>query len=477
MRILFVAAEMAPLVKVGGMGDVVGALPAALRALGHDVRVLLPCYSHAMARGASEVARLPGRGHVLLALQRDDLACPVWLLRTPALLRRGGRPYADADGRPWPDDATVFSELARAGARLADGRVVADWRADVVHCHDWHSGLTPVWMLQEGVRAASVFTIHNLACQGHFPPAVLDALGLPGWLHHPAALEFHGSVAYIKGGLVFAQQLTTVSPGYAEEILQPAEGYGLDGLLRYRRQDLHGILNGIDEATWSPRTDAFLTHRYSARDLAGKTRERSGLMKALKLDAGGDPPPVLIGWVNRLTRQKGADLMIEALPALLELPVRVAMLASGEADLQDALAALARAHPGRLAVRSGFDEALAHRIYAASDLFLMPSRFEPCGLSQMYAMRYGAVPVVRGVGGLRDTVTDIDEDEGGTGVVFAADSATALIDAVRRALAARTDAARWQGIVTRGMGRSFSWRRSARAYERVYRRAVTLRGS
>lgn len=482
LRILFVAAEMAPLVKVGGLADVVGALPQALAERGHDVRILLPAYGTRMTRGATRLVSLEdGRGS-LVELRRSDLPTPVWLLETPAFTARD-HPYSRPDGSAWPDDAQAFGELGRVAAGIAAGRLLPDWIPDVVHCHDWHTGLTPVWMNLEATPAASVFTIHNLAFAGRFPSRVLAELGLPASLNHPDLLEFHGDVAFIKGGLSCADELTTVSPRYAQEVLTPAFGNGLEGVLRHRRERLTGILNGIDTRLWNPAADPLIEHAFDAADLTGKCRERRRLLRRWGVDETGEDAVPVLASVGRLTWQKGIDLLLDALPELLQRPLRVMVLGSGEPELERSIAAAAERWPGRFLAHARFDEALAHGIYAGADMLAMPSRFEPCGLSQLYAMRYGTVPVTTAVGGLADTVFDADAiaDAIGlasgeaTGFLMAQATAADLIETVDRALDWYRDRQRWQALMRSAMVRDSSWTAAVRAYEKVYERALARR--
>ncbi len=478
LRILFVAAEMAPLVKVGGLADVVAALPQALVARGHEVRVLLPAYRPLLTRGARRLTSL-GDGRVSLAeLRRPDLPCPVWLLETPAFMARD-HPYSRPDGTAWADDAQAFGELGRVAAEIAAGKVLTDWNPDVVHCHDWHTGLAPVWMSLKATSAASVFTIHNLAFAGRFHPSILAELGLPESLNRPDMLEFHGDVAFIKGGLSCADELTTVSPRYAQEILTPEFGNGFEGLLRHRRERLTGILNGIDTRLWNPATDPLIEHVFDAADFSGKCLERRRLLQRWRVQESDKEALPVLASVGRLTPQKGVDLLLEALPELLHRRLRLVVLGSGEADLEQAVVAAARRWPDRFLAHSRFDESLAHSIYAGADMLAMPSRFEPCGLSQLYAMRYGTVPVTTAVGGLADTVFDADTvglaSGKATGFLMAEATVSDLIETVDRALQWHGDPRRWQALMRNAMGRDSSWAAAVRAYEKIYESALARR--
>lgn len=482
MKILFVASEAHPLIKTGGLGDVCGSLPAALTALGADVRLLLPGYHDALRHAgplkpvAQIVLPLLAKPATVLEGTLPGTRVQTWLIDFPPAYDRPGNPYLNAYGHPWHDNAARFALLARAAAAIARRAAGLAWRPDVVHCHDWQTGLVPVLLAQEPERPATVFTIHNLAYQGLFPRETLTALGLPEAFWSPERLEFHGQLSFIKGGLVYADRLTTVSPSYAREILTPEFGDGLDGLLRHRAHDLSGILNGIDDRVWSPAHDPHLVAGYSAGRFAAKQQNKTALQQQLGLPASAVP---LIGMVGRLVEQKGVDLVLEALPQLMELPLQLALLGSGEAGYEDALRRAAEKYPEKLAVYIGYDETLAHRIEAGSDMFLMPSRFEPCGLNQLYSLRYGTVPIVRPVGGLADTVVDATPEtlEAGTATGLAFDGATpaALIGALRRALVLYADRRCWKRLTLTGMRRDFSWGRSAGEYLELYDQLVRSR--
>ncbi|MDQ2069039.1 glycogen synthase GlgA [Natronospira bacteriovora] len=475
LKILMVAAEMSPLVKVGGLGEVMGSLPRALAERGHDVRVLIPAYSSRLIKQARVLSPTRGFKGRLLAQKNGQTPFPVWLLETAAFLRREGRPYLNRTGKPWADNPLQFSHLSRTAADIASGALGLDWEPDLVHCNDWHTGLVPVWMRMNECNLPTVFTIHNLAYQGRFPPGILARLGLPDSLYDPEALEFHGEVAFIKGGLVFADRLTTVSPGYAREIQTPLFGAGLDGLLRSRAEKLTGIVNGLDLDTWNPATDPWLTHHFdgSAPAASRKAKQSEGdrLKLRLGMAAKDKPRRPLLAWVGRLVEQKGVDILLAALPALMDRDIDVVVLGDGEAAVSRALKSAAHRWPGRLAFKQGFDEALAHQVYAASDMLLMPSRFEPCGLAQLCAMRYGSIPVVSPVGGLLDTVIDAGVDPGrGNGFHMEAVSSEKLTEAVDRALACWQSPADWNQITSNAMAQasSFGWGERVLDYEAVY---------
>jgi starch synthase len=421
-------------------------LPPALRALGVEVDVLLPAYAEVVRKAGSapEAARFTELGFDCVLRKSESML----LLDCAPLYQREGSPYQDPGGQDWPDNALRFGLLSKVAARLAE-------RYDVVHCNDWPAALTPVFSPQP-----SLLTVHNLAFQGNFEPAWLGRLGLPHELFSIDKLEFHGRLSFLKGGLVSAGAINTVSPTYAREIQTEEYGCGMDGLLRSRAAALSGILNGIDLDVWNPASDPYLAQPYDADSLEKKAANKAALQRRLNLEVGGD---FLIGFVGRLTHQKGVDLIAAAANELAALPAQLAVLGTGERGLEGALAAVASRHAGRVAAALGFDEALAHLIEAGADIFLMPSRYEPCGLNQMYSQRYGTPPVARATGGLADTVAD-----GETGFLFDRAEPAALAAAVRRAMAAWREAGRWREMQRTGMARDFSWRAAALRYARLY---------
>jgi starch synthase len=480
LRILFVTSEAYPLMKTGGLGDVSASLPAALKRLQCDVRVMMPAYRDALARAGpvKQVARLSlPQADTAIALLQTTLpgtGVTTWLIDGPSAYDRPGNPYMGPDGKPWPDNARRFALLGQAAAALAAGDSTLHWQPQLVHCHDWQSGLTPALLSARQDRPATVFTIHNLAYQGLFDYDTFIELGLPRKLWSPEALEFYGRFSFIKGGLCFADHLTTVSPTYAKEIQAPAMGFGLDGLLRHRASELTGILNGIDERIWNPATDRHLAKRYDRRHFADKVNNKLALQHELGLPRSPSTP--LLGTIGRLVQQKGIDLIVDALPHLLGLPLQLVVLGTGEPSYERVLRRHAARHPDRLAVRIGYDEALAHRIEGGADIFLMPSRFEPCGLNQLYSLRYGTVPIVHRVGGLADTVVDASDAALGagraTGVVFERPEAEAMLNAIQRALMLYNNDRLWKQLALTGMRQSFTWRESARHYLQIYRKLL-----
>jgi starch synthase len=481
--VLFVSAECAPLAKTGGLGDVSAALPAALRELGIDVRVLLPGYpavlaAEGVARRAARISAFDPPLRASLLETELPSGVPLIVLDCPALFRRNGGPYQDESGGDWQDNALRFGLLSKAAAVLGGGASPLDWRPDVVHCNDWPAGLAAAYLhFSAPPRAACVMTVHNLAFQGNFEAAWAAKLGLPPASLALEGLEFHGAMSFLKSGLFYAQALTTVSPTYAREIRSAAHGFGLDGLLRHRSESLSGILNGIDVQTWNPATDPLIAAPYSTETLERKALNKEALQRRLGLAADPDIP--LLGLVSRLTHQKGIDLLLEAGPGLAALPSQLVILGTGERALEDAARAFAARHPAAVAVVVGFDEPLAHLIEAGADMFLMPSRFEPCGMNQMYSQRYGTPPVAHATGGLVDTVVDCNRrtlaDGSATGFLFRKPTARALLAAIGRAIAVYRNRGRWRALQHNGMTRDFGWTAAARQYAAIYARLAAHR--
>ena len=478
MRILFVSSEIYPLAKTGGLADVSAALPRALAALGVDVRVVMPGYPAALlaAGGKSLQAQLCNFGGQdvtrVFSARLPDGGIPVWLVDCSSLFNRDGGPYQDSHGRDWPDNARRFAHLSRVAARLATGDIAPGWRADVVHANDWHTGLLPL-QLRDGSdgRPATLLTIHNLAFQGLFPADSLSSLGLPDDLFTPEGIEFHGQVSFLKAGISFSDRLTTVSPSYAREILTPEFGCGLDGLMNHRAGDLTGILNGVDCEVWGPAFDPHLPARFDLHAMAGKHQCKAELQRELGFDPAPETPLVI--WASRITHQKMADTALEILPQLLDRDVQFALIGQGDAASERQFATIAASHCGQMAVRIGYDEPTAHRFYAGGDLLLHPSRFEPCGLAPLYAMRYGTIPMVRSIGGLADTVIEASDHAirigSATGFSFREQSAPAMLACIDRALAAYAQPVLWRRMQQQAMSQDFGWGASARRYLALYR--------
>jgi starch synthase len=474
LPVLAVASEAYPVVKTGGLGDVVGALPRALASEGIDVRTLVPGYRDVLRVLDERVVlrhfhALQGVPAQLMSARAADL--DLLVLDAPHLFDRPGNLYLGIDGKPWPDNAQRFAALAQAAAAIAaDG--AGDFMPRVVHAHDWQAGLAPAYVhFMPRPRPASVTTIHNLAFQGLFQASVFASLGLPSDAFGIDGVEYYGDVSYLKAGIAYADAVTTVSPTYAAEIRTPEGGMGLDGLLRKRSDALVGIRNGIDETVWDPRHDAHLAARYDATSLEARSENKSSLQRRLGLDV--DPDALLFVVVSRLTAQKGSDLVLDTLPVLLRHGAQLAVLGTGDRELERRFEAVADVHRGRVAVEIGFEESLAHRLYGGADALLMPSRFEPCGLAQMIAMRYGVVPVAARVGGLADTIVDANEmalaARAGTGVLFAPVSSDMLAWAIERTCALWRTRARWRAMQRRSTRSDVSWRDPARAYAALFR--------
>lgn len=482
-KVLFVASEAYPLIKTGGLGDVLYSLPHALCDRGADIRLLLPGYRPLLRQldqlrilGWLDVRGAEGNVSVrILEARHPGFAFPLWVADCPRLFDRDGNPYVGENGEDWPDSAERFAVFARAAALLALDELEQGWQADVVHAHDWQTGLVAAFLADRPVRPRTVFTIHNLAYGGHFSYGDFVRLQLPShWWSHEG-VEFHGGLSMLKAGIVYADAVTTVSPTYAAEICTPEFGYGLEGLLRSRQSKLHGILNGIDTKVWDPARDAHLPAHYSAsRILPGKRRNKRALLERFlpQVDEAALKAP-LLGLVGRLVEQKGIDWVLAAMPALLaETDMRLVLLGSGQPSYEQKLMRLARQHPERVFVEIGYDEPLAHLIEAGADLFLMPSRFEPCGLNQLYSLRYGTPPVVYKTGGLADTVVDADEAGlaagSATGFVFDKPGVAGFVKAVRRALDLYRDPKGWRRLQQAGMRQSFDWSDSAGHYLDLY---------
>ena len=484
MKVLQVGAEVFPLIKTGGLADVLGALPQALAAQGADTRLLLPGLPGIIdavlhARRVCQIGPVFGAARVdLLRAQMPYSHLPVYVIDAPFLYRRGGSPYQDSLGSEWPDNLQRFGLLGWVAAQIAQGELDAEWAPDVLHAHDWHAAMSCAYLhAHPAGTAASIFTVHNLAFQGLFPQGDCAMLGLSSRYMAPSALEFHGQLSFMKAGLKFADRVTTVSPTYAHEIATPEFGAGLEGVIRGRGADVSGILNGIDARVWDPAADTALPQRYSAQQLQGKAVCKAALQAQFGL--APEPNAPLLGVVSRLTSQKGLDLVLSVLPDIVRLGGQLVVQGTGEPALEAAFRMAASAHPGRVGVLVGYDEIGAHRLIAGADMILVPSRFEPCGLTQMYGLRYGTVPVVRRVGGLADTVTDAGSVEvpaaDGTGFVFDAAQAPALQDAIARAFGSFRQPKAWAALMQRGMAQSLSWDGPARDYMALYERACSAR--
>jgi starch synthase len=480
MRVLQVCAEIYPLLKTGGLADVAGALPAAQVRADCDARVLVPGFP-ALRAGILDqqlVAELaPAFGAHEIRLYRGvlpDSGVVAYVIDAPTLYDRPGNPYADGNNHAYPDNHLRFALLGWVAARLAE-RLDGDWRAQVVHGHDWHAGLAAAYLkaAEEAAGhklAGSVFTVHNLAYQGNFPRNAFGELGLPAHFFDVNGIEFHGECSFLKAGLFYSDKLTTVSPTYASEIQGSEQGCGLDGLLHARVRDLSGILNGVEDTVWNPATDALLAAPFHAGAMAGKRKCKAALQQETGLAIDGDAPLFCV--VSRLSEQKGLHLLLAALPEILQRGGQLMLLGSGDAALENAFRAAAAAQPHAVAVRIGYDEQMAHRIIAGSDVILVPSRFEPCGLTQLYGLKYGSLPLVRRVGGLADTVVDSSlenmADGLATGFVFDAFDTADISAALRRAFALYQRKADWKQVQKRAMQQQFGWDGAAAQYMALY---------
>jgi len=489
MRVLYVCTELFPLLKTGGLADVSGALPPALREAGCDVRVLIPGFPAiragvepsklAQAKPIAVPTRygpnIAGRGvtqpPLLQQASLPGSGITTYVLDVPAFFNRNGNPYYDSHG----DNGVRFALLGWAAAWLGHG-LDPQWHPDVVHCNDWHTGMAPTYLRQMAMpgppSAGSVFTIHNLAYQGIFPPSLFPQLGLPDYLFDISGIEFWGQVSFMKAGLLSADRITTVSPTYAREILEVEQGCGLDGLLRARSAVVSGILNGVDYHVWSPSEDAVLAHPYDCDSIDLKVEAKADLQRKLGLQVSRDA--VVFGVVSRLTEQKGLHLVEALADELVYMGGQLVVLGSGDPPLEQAFLRAAARHPGQIAVQIGYDESLAHAIMAGCDVILVPSRFEPCGLTQLYGLRYGALPLVHRVGGLTDTVVDATPEnlEAGTatGFVFNDDfSASAMRIALKRALKLHAQPAQWRKVQQTAMRQRFDWGEAAARYVALYR--------
>lgn len=475
LKVLFVTSEVAPLIKTGGLADVSGALPAALRTLNIDVRVLVPGYPQVLAQmGPNEVVanfpEVPGFPSCKLIFSIMKNGVPLLVLDCPVLYLRTGGPYSDPTGHDWVDNPVRFGLLAKIAAILGSSESPLSWHPDLIHGNDWQTGLIGVYLSVAAGAVPNIITIHNLAFQGNFRPRKVQLLQLPPESFDVNGIELYGNMSFLKAGLYYAYHITTVSPNYAREIQGDELGFGLQGLLRTRSNDVSGILNGIDIEEWNPETDKHLSSPFSVTRMAGKAVDKQALQTRMGLNVDAEVP--LLGVVSRFTHQKGLDLLLEIAPELMKLPVQLVMLGSGEASMQQAARDLSQKYPGKIAAMVGFDEGLSHQIEAGADMFIMPSRFEPCGLNQFYSQRYGTPPIVNNTGGLADSVVDCTPEtlKDGTASGFVLKSMTAehLFDTIKRAVELYHDPRKWKGLRKNCMTKDFSWETSAKAYRQVY---------
>jgi starch synthase len=483
MDILFASSEAHPLVKTGGLADVAGSLPRAIRNLRHDIRIIIPAYQQILqqADNLTLVAHLQLEGVDtpvrLLAGRLPGSTVKIYLVDSPVHFDRPGNPYTASGGAPWPDNAARFTTFCRAIQAVAENTAGLDWQPQIIHCNDWQTGLVAPLLSTQPQRPATVFTIHNLAYQGLFDWDTFEALNLPMDFWSMEAMEFHDHFSFIKGGLVFADWLTTVSPTYAGEIQTAEFGYGLEGLISHRKHNLTGIVNGVDYSVWNPGRDTQIPVQYSQRSLFHKTENKRALQEHFGLPVDNSRP--LFAVISRLVEQKGIDLILEIVPELVAVDAQLVILGSGDPLIESAIGKASSEWPLHIAAFLGYDEALAHHIEAGADIFLMPSRFEPCGLNQIYSQRYGTVPIVRHTGGLADTVTDTTpetlENNTATGFSFTTATAASLLAAVTRTLQYYRDPESWQQLMSNGMKQDFSWKRSAEQYLDLFEKVLASR--
>jgi starch synthase len=489
LRILFVTSEAFPLIKTGGLADVSGSLPAALKQVKiakakADVRILIPAYPAVLEKLENQsqlttISNLPNIGAVNIILgTMPETGVSVMAIQAPSLYERAGGPYVNESGQDWEDNPIRFGTLSLVAAILsAEDSPLQDWVPDIVHCNDWQTGLTPAYMhfmhksRPQIKQAKSVISIHNLAFQGCYSSDWVGRLGLPAESFQIDGLEYYGQLSFLKAGIFYANGLSTVSPTYGKEIQTEAYGFGLQGLLTQRGHEIHGILNGLDTHEWNPATDPYLTHHYDAKKLAGKTKVKADLQASLGLSVNAQTP--LLGVVSRLTHQKGLDMLLECAETLIQQhQCQLAVLGSGEKSFEEGFKALASKFPKQVSTTIGYNEQLSHQIMAGCDIFIMPSRFEPCGLNQMYGLRYGTPPVVTNTGGLADSVIDSNEatlaDKTATGFVMPMANTYQLLATTSRAISYYQTPETWKSIQQNGMQQNLDWTKSAQSYMQMY---------
>lgn len=479
MKVLFVSSEVFPLIKTGGLADVSGSLPIALQHLGVDIRILMPGYPAVLNQlkdlhSIGFLEYLPHIGYAELLLGTiADTSMQVIAIKAPSLYERDGGPYVDTHGNEWQDNPIRFGVLSKVAAILASSNSpIKEWLPNIVHCNDWQTGLAPAYMkLTEHSTAKAIISLHNMAFQGCFAPHWVSSLGLPSMAFGIEGFEYHGQLSFLKAALVYSEAISTVSPRYAKEIQTAAFGFGLEGLLTKRGNEIKGILNGIETDEWSPATDTHLIQNYSNADISGKAKVKEALQQRLGLHIDAHAP--LLGIVSRLTYQKGLDMLLPNLQNLIDQGCQFAILGGGEKDLENAFSGIANHHPGRISVNIGYNEPLSHQIMAGSDMFIMPSRFEPCGLNQLYGLAYGTPPVVNATGGLADSVIDTNANNisngSANGFVMVEASPEGLVACIYRALDIfRHDKNTWRQIQSNGMSQDLSWDKSAQEYFKLY---------
>ena len=472
-KILFASSEIYPLVKTGGLADVAQSLPKALNGLGHDVRLIMPAYQQVK----EQISQLPCVATLkilnldieILETKLPDTNIPLYLVDCPSLFERAGNPYINEQGQPWPDNAQRFALFCRAIVDVASNKAQLDWKPNILHCNDWHTGLACPLLHSEKDRPKIIFTIHNLAYQGLFSHETFIDLQLPEELWSYERVEYNGQLSFIKAGIVYADHVNTVSPTYAKEIQTAEYGSGLEQLLQYYSSKLSGIINGINEQEWNPETDKKIFNNYSKKNIHNKLNNKTSLQNQLGLPVNKDIP--LFSVISRIAEQKGIDLIISILPELVTAKAQIVILGSGDKQLEAALSDAASKHPNNIAIKIGYDEVLAHNITAAADFFLMPSRYEPCGLNQMYSQSYATIPIVRNTGGLADTVKNYSaahDQNKGTGIIFDGDNKEELLEAVKVALNLYSEKDAFINVKLNAMQQDFSWENSAIKYLNMY---------
>jgi len=480
LKILFASSEVTPFAKTGGLADVSGSLPQALETLGHQVVIVMPLY-RSVKEGKQNIKQVeksllvPFRGQnldtkVFAAKIGKDIS--VYFIQREEFFDRSGL-YGTSQG-DYFDNSERFIFFSRSVLELS---LSLGFQPDIIHCHDWQTSLIPVYLKNIYMKnpsfqkAHTVFTIHNLAYQGVFSKEIMPVSGLPLGLFSMKGLEYYGKMNFMKGGIVFSDVITTVSQKYAQEIQTPEYGYGLEGVLKDRSMDIYGILNGVDYTSWNPKTDPHIASPFDRKDFSGKRKCKEELIEIFELK-GSDEFPI-IGMISRLADQKGFDILAEAMDSLMKLGFYLVILGTGDAKYEKQFAALGKKHPSRLGVKIAFDNVLAHKIEAGSDMFLMPSKYEPCGLNQMYSLKYGTIPVVRATGGLDDTIKEFNpESQKGNGFKFKAYSSSDLVKAVKRAIYIHKNKLLWTKLMANAMNEDFSWGKSAKKYEEVYKKAL-----
>ena len=479
MRVLFVTSEVFPLIKTGGLADVSGSLPSALQHLGVDIRILIPGYS-AVLKQLTDLQPIATLNHLpvieraeLLLATIQDTQVKVLVIKAAGLYEREGGPYSDANGQEWLDNPVRFGVLSKVASILSGANSpIKDWHPDIVHCNDWQTGITPAYMkLVEKTSTKSVMSLHNMAFQGCYTPEWLSTLALPHTSFTTEGYEYHGQLSFLKAGIAYSDAITTVSPRYAQEIQTAAFGFGLEGLLSKRGHEIKGILNGIDTDEWNPETDPHLVKNYTASKISGKQKVKIALLEKLGLNIGLSNSP-LLGVVSRLTHQKGLDMLLPNMQHLIDAGCQFALLGSGERTLETAFQEFAKRYPGRISITVGYNEPLSHQIMAGCDMFIMPSRFEPCGLNQLYGLAYGTPPIVNATGGLADSVMEshTDNHHNTTGFVMSETTPEGLLACIQRALKIfNTDEKTWRQIQKNGMSQNLSWDKSALEYLTLYK--------